>query len=195
MTQSNSTSRRAFFRKAGAAALTAPLAAGAAGLAHAGGPDSADDAALRQRLAVLEDIEAIRALNATLMRHVNRGEREAIRALFANPERVTFDSRIARLSHDQAASHAARESGAPASDGDGISISFDGAHASATLCCIAQIATPLSTDGGTLADMARLQGTGMIHHERHVQLKAAYLKQGDGWLFTDVLTNPALPSA
>ncbi len=201
MTQGNSTSRRAFFWKAGAAALTAPLAAGAAGAVHASEGTASSDADLRQRLERLEDVEAIRALNTTLMRHVNRGEHEAVRALFANPDRAiaTIDSRIARLSHDHAASHAAGHavghavgsSGEPASDSDGISIDSDGAHASATLCCIAQIATPLSADGGTLAEMARLQGTGVIRHERQVQLKAAYRKQCDGWRFTDL----ALPSA
>ena len=80
--------RRGFLRKAGAA-IAAPLAVGAAS-ASARAPGDRDAQA---RLAQLEDVNAIRELTRSYVRHVNAGAHGEAAALFAQPAHA--DARFA----------------------------------------------------------------------------------------------------
>src|SRR5690606_15754667 len=89
--------RRSFLKWGAAAA--APLAAAAPAVAQT------DDTA--ERLARLEDMEAIRALHAALLRAVNSRDADAARALSADPQAAPIAPNLRRIVLDH------RPEGAP----------------------------------------------------------------------------------
>jgi len=132
--------RRNFFGAAGAA-VAAPLAASAA--------FAADD--LAERLAALEDQNAIRAL---------------LPALLADPGRMALDASVRSLTADL---------------GDAITVAADGT-ASARIDCTVEIATPIESCG-TLVEMARLQGDGLLVRRERRVLVGAFVKRDRAWEF------------
>ncbi len=128
--------RRSFFGAAGAA-VAAPLAASGA----------ADD--LAERLAALEDQNAIRAL---------------LPALLADPRRMALDASVRSLAADR---------------GDAITVAADGT-ASARIDCTVETATPIASCG-TLVEMARLQGDGLVVRSERRVLVGAFVKRDGVW--------------
>lgn len=164
MKDHTSTTRRSFFRKAGAA-VAVPLAfgAGTAAASDAG----ADD--LEARVKALESRDAIRALHDAFLQRLNSGETDALRALSTHQQQAGPDCSITRLLQDHAAGH-----------GDSIIVAADGHHATASFSCIARIATPVAADG-TLADMMRLQGSDQLQREERGVLDGHYVNVGGHW--------------
>ncbi len=173
MKDHTSTTRRSFFRKAGAA-VAVPLAIGA-GTASAGtdGAANADADALRTQIRQLEDRDAIRNLHETFLRQLNSGRTEALRALYADPQRGRIEGidghTLTRLADDY-------ESGRPCT----IDVSDDGVRATATFFCIARIARVVQSEG-TLADMMRIQGTDLLRHREQGVLLGHYRKLHEEW--------------
>ena len=154
--------RRSFFGHAGAA-LAAPLAATAAfGGEHHGAPY------VLGRRDALEDVNAIRVLQLTFARLVGSG-RGAIETLFADAAQATLGEHVRSLVID---------------GDDAITFSTDGT-AIARVPCTVTTATPIA-DGGTLVEMARLQGDGVVkRHERRV-LVSELVKRDGLWRFVNV---------
>jgi len=158
--------RRTFFSHAGAA-LAAPLAAGAA---LAGESDSGND--LAARLAALEDANAIRDLQRTYVRLVSSGARVELPALFADPARAAIDSGLQRLTPVGGA------------DDDRVAVAADGT-ATAHLACDVETAKPI-VGGGTLVEMARLQGDGVVRNCERRVLSSSLVKRNGIWKFERV---------
>lgn len=152
------TTRRSFFGGAGAA-LAAPIASSAG---FAGEGDGADRAA--ERLAAVEDLNAIRALEQRYARLVGAGNGEAMAALFASPGSARLDEHLRSV----------------VLDGDGaIALRGDGT-ATSHVPCIVTTATPIECCG-TLVEMARLQGDGFVARCERRVLEGAYVKRGGAW--------------
>jgi hypothetical protein len=173
MKDHTSTTRRSFFRKAGAA-VAVPLAIGA-GTAAAGtdGAANADADALRTQIRQLEDRDAIRKLHETFLGQLNNGRTEALQALYADPQRGRIDGigehALTRLTDDY-------ESGQLCT----IEVSDDGLRATATFFCIARIARSVQSEG-TLADMMRIQGSDRLQHREQGVLLGQYRKLHEEW--------------
>jgi hypothetical protein len=151
--------RRSFFGHAGAA-LTAPFAAT---IALAGEHDGRRY--LVGRTTAREDIESIRALQLRFAQLAGRtGAGRVLEALFADPSRASVDEHVRSVVID---------------GDDAISISSDG-MASAQVPCIVTTATPIE-DCGTLAEMARLQGDGIVARSYRRVLETTYVKRGGMW--------------
>lgn len=165
--------RRLFFRRAGAA-LSVPL-----GVAAAAAPANAseDAAALKARLAELEDIDAIRALQQRYAEHANSGAREAIAALFADPPRAQIDARIRGLS---AGHFGAR---------DVVELAADGEIATARMHCTVRLETPIEPSC-TLVDMARQQGGGVVKRLQDGVLDGVYVKRNGVWKIARLVYRP-----
>jgi hypothetical protein len=150
--------RRTFFSHAGAA-LTAPLAA----MAAVGGEREVENG-LAARLAALEDLHAVRALQQRYVRLVNAGARVDLAALFAEPARAALDEtiRTVTLRPDDALEVAA------------------GATATLRVACTVEIATPLESCG-TLVEMARLQGDGIVKRSEARVLESSFVKRDGIW--------------
>jgi hypothetical protein len=157
--------RRKFFLKAGAA-MSAPLAFGTA----AALPSTDDDAnALKARLAMLEDENAIRSLNRAYVKCVNARAHDELAKLFAassaaKPD-ADIDSLRAELSDEQAA----------------IEIAADRQTATARIACSVEIATPIEGPGWTLVDMAHQQGDGVLKRTERRVLEQTYVRRNDIW--------------
>jgi hypothetical protein len=153
--------RRGFLWKA-SAALAAPLAIGAASARAPGERDAS-----RARLAQLEDVNAIRELTRSYVRHVNAGAHDEAAALFA--QRARADTRSAlTLAAD------------PLGGEDAIEIAASGATATARLHCTAQIETPIEPVT-PLVEMARAQGGGVLKRTERGVLEATYMKRDGRW--------------
>jgi hypothetical protein len=155
---SDKPTRRSFFRHAGAA-LAAPLAATAALAGQRGGRGH-----VVGRRDVSEDVDAIRVLQVKFARLV--GDREAIAVLFAASGRASIGEHVRDAVID---------------GDDAIAISTDGT-ATARVPCIVTTATPIA-DGGTLVDMARLQGDGVIKRSERRTLVSELVKRDGRWQF------------
>jgi hypothetical protein len=165
--------RRRFFGQA--AALSVPLA-GSAALAGAE-PSAATDAAAA-RLAVLEDANAIRALQRAYARLVNGGAHEEAAQLFVDPAAAPRDAGLRRLAADRFAAD------------EVVAVASDGESATTRLDCTAEIETAI--DGGhTLVDMLRAQGEGVLRAVEHRVLEGAYVKQGGTWKIVGVALRSA----
>jgi hypothetical protein len=150
--------RRSFFGGAGAA-LAAPFAATAA---FAGQRDGADDA--MRRLTALEDASAIRVLQLGFARLAGAREKKACAALFADPAGAQLDAHVRSIVID---------------GDDSIEIRSDGT-ATARVPCIVTTATPID-DCGTLVEMARLQGDGIVARSDRRVLETALVKRDGIW--------------
>jgi ketosteroid isomerase-like protein len=166
--------RRRFFCQAGAA-LSAPLAVAAA-------PAQADDAAgensLRERLAALEDVEAIRGLNRSLAQHVNARDPAAIAALFVESAAAEAVASLTGLTPD---ANAAAEA---------VELAADRLTATATIRCIVSTETAIGPDC-TLVQMARQQGEGFRRQVECRLLELDYIKRDGRWQLRRTLQRPA----
>ena len=92
--------------------------------------------------------------------------RALLPALFADPKRMALDSRVRSLAADR---------------GDAISVAADGT-ASARIACTIETATPIESCG-TLVEMARLQGDGLVVRSERRVLVGAFVKRDGVWEF------------
>src|SRR5262245_38889578 len=122
------TTRRSFFCKAGGALGVA--AAGAVAGAAAKKPD--DAAALRQRLATLEDTAAIRELHRAYVAHLNERQYEALTTLFADPSQALQPVRECVVVE-------------PTFEHDVVELAVDGNSATARFECVLQAESPLES--------------------------------------------------
>lgn len=186
--------RRAFFLRGGAV-LGAGVAATATATALLPGalPPGADRLQELQRdLTLHQDREAIRQLHLTFTAAVENqaydtavelfefhaalelsgasaAGRTAIRQLFA----TQYRQQLGPVLHN-----AYRHS--PLQQPDLITISADGAQATATFHCEVELSTPLPPNS-TLAQMARLQGQMAERHWQVGRFEARYVKGAGGW--------------
>ena len=151
--------RRSFFGHAGAA-LAAPLTATAALAGEH--DDGASDVA--QRLAALEDVAAIRALQRRYVRLVGTGHGEDLAALFAEPRQASIDEHVRS---------------AVADADDTIAVAANGT-ATARVACTVETATPIQSCG-TLVEMARLQGDGIVRRSETRVLESTLVKHNGVW--------------
>ncbi|RPI62731.1 MAG: hypothetical protein EHM50_03440 [Lysobacterales bacterium] len=152
--------RRSFFGHAGAA-LAAPLAATAAFAGELDGKRY-----IMGRRDTLDDVNAIRALQLTFARLVGAGSGEGIAALFAEPARASVEEHVRSL----------------VADGDDAITIFTDGTASARLPCTVTTATPIESCG-TLVEMARLQGDGLVVRSERRVLVSAFVKRHGVWKF------------
>lgn len=127
--------RRSFIAVAGAA-LSAPVAAAAATL-----PGQIESDPMKTRLAHLEDVNEIRALNQAYLRHAANGAHDAMAALFADPSHMTIDRDLCGVSPADFGEH------------DVIQIAEDRQTATARLHVTMHTRTALNPDC-TLIEMA-----------------------------------------
>jgi hypothetical protein len=168
-----SSTRRAFFGKAGAAvAVPLTLAAGSVGAGDLRGND------LEARVIALEDRAVIRALHEAFVVRVNSGDEHALHTLSASPQPSGPARAVTRLLHDHASGHT-----------DSIVVASDGHRATASFSCIARIATPVTADG-TLADMMRLQGSDFVQREERGVLECHFTKVHGDWKMERVAYRP-----
>jgi hypothetical protein len=155
---SDKPTRRSFFRHAGAA-LAAPLAATAA---FAGQHDGRGY--ILGRRDVIGDVNAIRVLQLRFAQLV--GDRKAIAALFADSCHASVGEHVRSAVID---------------GDDAIAITTD-STASARVPCIVTTATPIA-DSGTLVEMARLQGDGVVTRSERRTLASELVKRDGRWQF------------
>lgn len=170
--------RRAFLK--GAAVAAAPLAAAAAPAAAMAMNGEADDS--RARLARMEDIEAVRTLHRDFVKQVNAGKPDKAAALFDDPAKAELEPGVTRLVPDDWAAD-------PSGD-ETIALSDDRQSATLTAACAVSTETPIDSDC-TLAQMARLQGDGVIRATDRRKLQARFVKRDGEWRIEAV----ALPRA
>jgi hypothetical protein len=146
-----STTRRSFLK--GSALVAAPLVStGSAAAAMAG-----DDAGAR--LAALEDESALRKLHHGWLRQINAGAADAIAVLDANVSSIAADQDP---------------------EAQSIQLAADGQRATGRFACVVETQTELEADC-TFAQMARLQGTGIIRATAARTLNVDYLRTASGW--------------
>src|SRR5690606_3906533 len=146
--------RRAFLK--GSAMLAAPLAAAAApAVAMAAAPDDTKD-----RLARLEDVEAVRALHRAFVAHVNARRPDDAAALFADPAKAGLDPAMTRR----------------AAEAETVTLTADRQTATLTAACAVSTETEIDSDC-TLAQMARLQGDGVIRATAARAISASFVKR------------------
>ena len=158
------TARRGFLWRAGAA-LSAPLglaAASAAAHVH----DERD--AVRARLGLLEDMDAIREVSLRYVRHANARERDEVARLFADATHAAIDD-ARTLSPDPFGA-----------GGDAIVIAPDGCSATSRVSCTAHVETPIEPVTPLVA-MARAQGGGVLRRSERGVLEGTYLKRDGRW--------------
>lgn len=153
--------RRRFLCKAGAA-LSVPLAA-AAGAPTAAATD--DSAALRARLALLEDANAIRALQHAYAQRVNAGGGPALDKLFVGD----VPTRGFRTFCPD-----------PHGGDDSIDIDPGAATATAREHCVVEIETAIEPSC-PLVEMARAQGGGVLRRSERGVLESEYVKLDGVW--------------
>jgi len=146
--------RRSFIRKSGAA-LSAPLAAAAA-VVPVRGTAVADP--LAERLALLEDIDAIRGLNQAFARQVSAGA--------AGP--LGIDPSISDVAAHQFGEH------------DVVEVAPDRQTATAVMHCSVQIETVIGPSC-PLVDMARAQGGGAVRRSETGVFDIAYVSRDGVW--------------
>jgi hypothetical protein len=174
MSSNDVSTRRRFFGQAGAV-LSAPLTATAA---VAAGAQRADVDSSAARLAVLEDVNAIRALQRRYAQLVNAGAHAEAAALFAQPADAPMDASVRRLAADRFAAR------------DVVAVASEGATATARLECTVETETAI--DGaGTLVDMLRAQGEGARRTVEHHVLESSYVKRDGAWKIASLALRPA----
>ncbi|HUF73974.1 MAG TPA: hypothetical protein VMR74_13875 [Gammaproteobacteria bacterium] len=168
MTTHTASSRRRFFFEAGAA-LSAPLAVGTAWASAADG-----GASRSMRADELGAIEAIRRLEQKLAQHIRSRARDEMANLFVDPAGAESVVGIRHL--------------APADFGerDVINLAADGHSARIQLPCEIEIESEIEAEG-TLAEMARLQGDGLLRRQETCTLEADLVVHGGAWRFRRLL--------
>lgn len=155
------TTRRRFFRAAGAA-LSAPLALAS----PAAGTE--DGEALKARLQHFEDVHAIGELNRRYAQLVNGRARANSGQLFAEPSQPGVDERIRGVTADDFARQ------------DVIVLGDDGHTATARIHCTVRIETPIEASS-SLVEMARQQGGGMIRRYEEGVFEGVYVRRSGIW--------------
>ena len=148
MTTSSGSTRRSFIQSAGAA-LSVPLAAAAATVPVS----AAGDGDPLARLARLEDLDAIRALNQEYARRVHAGE---------------VDLDVRGMTPDGFGAH------------DVIDIAPDRQTATALLHCTLTLETAIGPDC-PLVEMARQQGGGVVRTTERAVLEHACVRRDGIW--------------
>jgi hypothetical protein len=157
MTTKAQSTRRSFIRKTGVA-LSAPLAAAAAVVpSHADAPGDS----LADRLARLEDVSAIRALNQALARQVSAGEAKTL----------GIDATIGGV--------VASEFG----EQDVIEIAPDRQTATGLMYCAVTIETAIGPSC-PLVEMAREQGGGVVRRRGEGVFENVYVRRDGAWSIT-----------
>jgi SnoaL-like domain len=183
MTTKPGASRRSFIWTAGAA-LSVPVAAVAATLpqARSTAPGLAvvDGDPLRARLGMLEDVNAIRALNQAYARHVNAGSDngEAVEALFCDASAARVDPSIRGV--------AAEGFG----ERDVIEVAPDRQTATGLVHCTVRLET-LIGPSCPLVDMAREQGGGVVTRWETGIFENVYARAGGNWKIQRSTYRPA----
>jgi hypothetical protein len=156
--------RRRFFWKAGAA-MSAVAGVGAA---RASGTERSRSADLEARLALHDELDAIRELQRELVRRVNDDAAEPLAPLFVDGTGPAVLDDVRRLM--------------PAGLGERDSIEIDEGlrTAEAELQVAVETAAPLTGDA-TLVKMARAQGHGEVRRIGRARLAVRYEKTGDVW--------------
>ncbi|HEU4617143.1 MAG TPA: nuclear transport factor 2 family protein [Gammaproteobacteria bacterium] len=170
--------RRSFFWKAGAA-LSAPLAFAASGAKASAvrsevGPDST------VRLALLEDVDAIRRLNQAYARHVISGDHEALAALFVDRAASQAALFVDLAGDFEAGSELRSVSSEHFGEHDVIDVAPDGKSATARIHCAVELEAPIEPRC-PLVDMAREQGGGVVRRSGRGVLENEYAKLDGGW--------------
>jgi hypothetical protein len=153
---SSKPTRRMFFMGAGAT-LAAPLAAAGATVP---GTRSEQVAAL---LAAIEEQSAIRSVQQRYVRLVNLGAYAELGALFAHAG-AAIDRSIRSLLPDADVA---------------VSLADDGT-ATTRVACTVETAAPIE-GGGTLVEMARLQGDGFVARSERRVLASSFVKIDGIW--------------
>jgi hypothetical protein len=157
MTMETDTTRRSFIRKTGVA-LSAPLAAAAAVVpSYAETPGDS----LADRLARLEDVNAIRALNQAFARQVSAGQAETL----------GVDPSIGCV--------VASEYG----EQDIIEIAVDRQTATGLMHCAVTIETAIGPSC-PLVEMAREQGGGVVRRTEAGVFENVYVRRDGAWSIT-----------
>lgn len=157
MTTQAPPSRRSFLKSG---VLLAPLAAApAAALAEEGAAP---------RLARLEAEAAVRTLHAQLLRRINKGDRAAAAALFADPQRATVDDTWLAITSP------------PDADPPLIEVSADTRKASGRYACVVESVIDLPLDS-SFAQMAHAQGGGYIRQAERKIMIVDYVRNDIGW--------------
>jgi hypothetical protein len=163
MSTGKSATRRGFFGRAGAV-LVAPLAATQA----LAGDDAQSE--LAARLAELEDVNAIRALQRAFARAVSAGSAGELAALYSDPAAAEVEAAIRSIVVDAL--------------GDGAFVELHGdGNALVNSPCTVESAVPIGPDC-TLVEMARLQGEGVIRRSERRLLELACAKRDGAWKIT-----------
>lgn len=157
------TTRRLFFVKAGAVAA-APVAA-ATGFAA---DDKPSDGDALKRLALLEDVNAIRDLQRSVVQHVNSRSLDCAQELFADGVSPALSAEIRSLSPDARV------------DTETVEVAADRKSATARLLCEAIVETPIGPSC-TLVEMARGQGEGMLRRATSGVLESALVNRNGVW--------------
>jgi hypothetical protein len=180
------TTRRSFFVNGGAL-IGAGVAAAGTALAGATPTTAGNPAGER---------EAIRALHARFLRHVEAGEHAAAAALFdsrarlvltgpeVRGERAIREFLAAQATPDATVFHTAYRRSAAQAD-DAILIEESGTRATATFLAEAELCTPLAATC-TAAQMARLQGNVSNRHWQSGRFDARYVKDTSGWKIAEL---------
>lgn len=163
MTTHTVSSRRRFFFGAGAA-LSAPLAVGTAWSAAVGG------VAVGSGAGDLGAIDAIRRLEQQLAERIRSCAADDVANLFVSPADAGSVARIRHL--------------APADFGerDVIDVAADGRSARIEVACEIEIESEIEAEG-TLAEMARLQGDGLLRRRETRTLEADLVVDEGMWKF------------
>lgn len=166
----NSVSTRRRFISIAGAALSAPVAAAAVSTLPAGA-DRGET--LEARLARLEDVEAIRALNQAYARHLNAGAHQELAALFAERSDVHIDGAVRTIAAD-----GLREN-------ELIEVAPDRRTATARLPCTVEIESEI---GPTcpLVEMAREQGGGVVTRTEAARFESVYVRRDGEWWIASV---------
>jgi hypothetical protein len=153
MTMKAESTRRSFIRKTGVA-LSVPLAAAAVVPVRA---DASGDS-LAERIARLEDVNAIRALNDAFARQVNDGDAEAlgIEPGIRNVTTGDFGER------------------------DAIEVAPDRQTATSLMHCTVQIETAIGPSC-PLVEMAREQGGGVVRRTEAGVFENVYVRRDGMW--------------
>jgi SnoaL-like domain len=173
MATRHASTRRSFIWTAGAA-FSAPLAAAAA-VAPAAPPETDDPLA---RLAMLEDVNAIRALNHAYARHIGAAEHQQLAALFANPSDARIDPDVRAI-----VPYAFGED-------DVVEVAADRQTATARLHCTLHAESAIGPSC-PLVEMAREQGGGVVRRTERVVIEHDYVRREGVWKIRRSTHRPA----
>jgi hypothetical protein len=162
-----------FFGHAGVV-LAAPLAISPALAADSAGEQGDGVAA---RIAELENVNAIRALQRAYARLLNAGAHDELVALFTDPAAVVIDARVVSI-----AEHGFSER-------DVVELGSDGT-AIAHFHCTVETSHAIGPDC-TLVEMARLQGEGFVKRTERRVLESAYVQRHGVWKIERAAFRPA----